>query len=126
VTLLNRAPIFDPPEIHPLKIVAAICEGLAGAKQRLLAIAMEDQDTEFVVGFVLHENSQVRSTIAIEIAALQEGVDPTWSCPAAEVQRSAAHGGNWSFSVSWANAIAGKNNRNETSFHIRPNEPQNQ
>jgi len=77
VTLLNRAPIFDPPEIHPLKIVAAICEGLAGAKQRLLAIAMEDQDTEFVVGFVLHENSQVRSTIAIEIAALQEGVDPT-------------------------------------------------
>jgi hypothetical protein len=58
----------------------------------------------------------------------KEGVDPARDlglpCPAAEAQRSAGHDGNWSFSASCANAIAGKKNRNEANFHIRSNEPQ--
>ena len=77
VTPLHRTPIFGPPEIHPLKVVAAIGEGVAGTKQRLLAIPMQDSDTDFAIGFVLDENGQIRSAIAIEIAPLKEGVDST-------------------------------------------------
>jgi hypothetical protein len=63
--------------IEPVKVVATIAKGPAGAQEHLLAIALQDQETDFVIVFVLHEHSDIRYAIGIEVAALQERVDPT-------------------------------------------------
>src|SRR5262249_33921150 len=47
------------------------------AEQRLFAVAMQDEDTNLVIGLGLDENGEIRFAITIEVAPLKERVDPT-------------------------------------------------
>lgn len=73
--MLRLRTLFNPSEIEPFKVIASIVKVTSRAEEGLLPVTLEDEEADFMINLVLHEHGQIHPAVAIEVAALKEGID---------------------------------------------------